>query len=129
MDKKVLRGRVIPGANRGKQLGFPTANLDIPSEALPRTGVYAVWARIEGEKLWRAAAASIGYNPTFAEQTKKIEVHLLGFSGELYGRVLEIAPAAYLRPEKRYRSSASLIQQMRRDCRRAQKILDRAQSP
>jgi riboflavin kinase/FMN adenylyltransferase len=129
MEAKVLRGKVIQGADRGKDLGFPTANLDIPSDALPPTGVYAVWVRIQGEQRWRPGAANIGFNLTFSEKTKKLEVHLLEFSGDLYGKTLEIAPAYYLRPEKRYATPARLIRQMRRDCRRTAKLLDRSAPP
>jgi riboflavin kinase/FMN adenylyltransferase len=129
MEAEVLRGRVIQGADRGKNLGFPTANLDIPSRTLPRTGVYAVWVCIEGEQRWRAAAANIGFNLTFDEKTKKMEVHLLEFSDDLYGKTLEIVLVKYLRPEKRYASVARLIRQMRRDCRRAARLLDRSTPP
>jgi riboflavin kinase/FMN adenylyltransferase len=123
LEQGILTGRVIRGADRGKDLGFPTANLDVPSHELPRTGVYAVWVRIEGEQKWRPGAANIGFNPTFDEKTKKLEVHLLNFSGDLYGNTLEIAPVHYLRPEKRYRTVASLIRQMRWDCRRAARLI------
>jgi riboflavin kinase/FMN adenylyltransferase len=126
MVREILKGRVTKGADRGKDLGFPTANLDIPSRALPRSGVYAVWVRIEGERLWRTGAANVGFNPTFDEKTRKLEVHLLDFAGDLYGKTLEIALAHYLRPEKRYRTVAGLIRQMRRDCRRAAKLLARS---
>lgn len=126
IEQEILTGKVVRGADRGKDLGFPTANLDIPSRTLPRTGVYAVWVRIEGEQRWRPAAANIGFNPTFDEKTKKLEAHLLDFSGDLYGKTLEILPVAYLRPEKRYRSAAKLIRRMRRDCRRAARLLSRS---
>jgi riboflavin kinase/FMN adenylyltransferase len=129
IEGEILTGRVVRGADRGKDLGFPTANLDVPTRALPRTGVYTVWVRIEGEQKWRPGAANIGFNPTFAEKTKKLEVHLLDFSGGLYGKTLEIAPVHYLRPEKRYRTAATLIRQMRRDCRRTARLLARSATP
>ena len=123
METTALKGKVIRGADRGKELGFPTANLDIPSHELPQTGVYAVWVHIQGEQVWRAAAAHVGFNLTFGEQTKRLEVHLLEFSGELYGKTLEVVPVRHLRPEKRYRTAAALIRQMRKDCRRASRLL------
>jgi riboflavin kinase/FMN adenylyltransferase len=126
---RILSGKVIPGADRGKDLGFPTANLDIPSAELPKNGVYAVWVRVQGEQGWRGGAASVGFNLTFGEKTKKLEVHLLDFSGDLYGKTLEILPVAYLRPEKRYRGSAALIRQMHRDCETAAKLLSRSSPP
>jgi len=129
VEATVLQGKVIRGADRGKDLGFRTANLDIPSRALPQTGVYAVWVRVEAEERWRPGAAQIGFNRTFDERTKKLEVHLLEFKGDLYGKTLEVLPVYYLRPEKRYKSAAALIRQMRRDCRRAARLLDRSAPP
>jgi riboflavin kinase/FMN adenylyltransferase len=119
----VLEGRVIRGADRGTDLGFPTANLDIPPQDLPETGVYAVWVRIQGEQRWRAGAAHVGFNLTFGEKIKKLEIHLLEFSGDLYGKTIEVIPVRRLRPEKRYRTAAALIRQMRKDCRRASRLL------
>jgi riboflavin kinase/FMN adenylyltransferase len=129
VEAKVLKGKVIRGADRGKVLGFPTANLDIPSRELPQTGVYAVWARIQGEQRWRPGAAHVGFNLTFGEKIKKLEVYLLEFGGDLYGRILEVVPVRYLRPEKRYRTAAALIRQMRRDCRRAARLIERSAPP
>ena len=123
MEATVLNGKVIRGADRGKDLGFPTANLDIPSQDLPQTGVYAVWVRIQGEHRWRPGAAHVGFNLTFGEKTKKLEVYLLEFSGDLYGKTLEIIPVRHLRPEKHYRTATALIRQMRKDCRRASRLL------
>jgi riboflavin kinase/FMN adenylyltransferase len=128
-ETTVLKGTVIRGADRGKDLGFPTANLDIPARQLPQTGVYAVWVRIQGEQKWRPGAAHVGFNLTFDEKTKKLEVYLLEFSGNLYGKSLEIAPVRYLRPEKRYRTAAALIRQMHRDRRRAARLLARSFHP
>jgi shikimate kinase len=125
----LFRGKVVRGNERGKRLGVPTANLDLTSDELPQTGVYAAWARIEGEPAWRPAVVNFGVNPTFGEHTKKLEVYLLDFSGDLYGRTLEVAPADYLRPEKKYRTPAALVRQMRKDGRRARKLLAGAEPP
>jgi riboflavin kinase/FMN adenylyltransferase len=126
---RILRGAVVRGAGRGKALGFPTANLDIPQERLPRSGIYAAWARIAGEAAWRPGAASVGFNPTFGEKTRRLEVHLLDFDGELYGLALEVVLAAFLREEKRFPGIEALKEQMRRDCRRARRILARSRIP
>ena len=122
-EREVFRGTVVRGAGRGKALGFPTANLDIPEERLPRSGIYAAWARIGDQAIWRAGAASIGFNPTFGDRTRKLEVHLLDFDGDLYGLTLEVVLAAFLREEKRFPDIAALKEQMKRDCRRARWIL------
>jgi riboflavin kinase/FMN adenylyltransferase len=129
LGETTLRGKVVQGADRGKDLGFPTANLDIAPEKLPRTGVYAVWVRIEGEEHWRPGAANIGFNPTFGDITKKLEVHLLEYTGDLYKKSLELVPVVFLRPEKRYTTVKRLIRQMHRDCRRAAKLLKSRASP
>ncbi len=129
LEETTFRGKVVQGAYRGKDLGFPTANLDIPPEALPQAGVYAVWVRIEGEKHWRPGAANVGFNLTFGEKTKKLEVHLLDYAGNLYEKTLEVVSVAYLRPEKRYKTVERLIRQMHRDCRRTAKLLSRSASP
>jgi riboflavin kinase/FMN adenylyltransferase len=128
-ETTVLKGRVIRGADRGKGLGFPTANLDIPSRDLPQTGVYAAWVRIQSEQGWRPGAAHVGFNLTFGEKIKKLEVYLLDFSGNLYGKTLEIVPVRHLRPEKRYKNAAALVRQMHRDIRRTAELLKRSFPP
>jgi riboflavin kinase/FMN adenylyltransferase len=110
-------------------VGFPTANLDIPQEQLPRSGIYAAWARIGNETAWRAGAASVGFNPTFTERARKLEVHLLDYDGQLYGLTLEVVLVAFLREEKRFPDIAALQEQMGRDCRRARHILTRGCPP
>jgi riboflavin kinase/FMN adenylyltransferase len=129
LNPSALRGKVVQGADRGKDLGFPTAKLDLAPEALPQTGVYAVWVRIDGEQHWRPGAANIGLNPTFGERTKKLEVHLLDYAGDLYGKTLEVVPVAFLRPEKRYKTTKQLIRQMHKDCRRTAQLLARTAPP
>ncbi|KKL13396.1 hypothetical protein LCGC14_2526160 [marine sediment metagenome] len=126
---EVLSGKVVPGANRGKLLGFPTANLDITEETLPPAGIYAVWVRIEQEGMWRPGAANVGVNPTFGEKKKKMEVHLLEYNDNLYERTLEVVPVAYIRPEKTFKNPGKLIRQMNRDCRKVKNLLSRAEIP
>ena len=123
MHNRALCGVVIEGAKRGKQLGFPTANLEISPHDLPDSGIYAAWARLAGEKRWRRAAASVGVNPTFDGSLKKLEVHLLDFSADLYGRSLEVQLVRFLRPERRFETREALIRQIAEDCRQARKIL------
>jgi riboflavin kinase/FMN adenylyltransferase len=118
-----LSGTVIRGAHRGKDLGFPTANLDIDSAQLPPSGVYAARIRIDGESRWRPAAANIGTNPTFGEKIRKLEIHLLHYQDDLYGRVLEVKLVSFIRPGKRYNNRDDLIQQMKVDCRQAERLL------
>src|SRR5262249_40412717 len=81
-----VRGRVGLGQQRGRTLGYPTANLEQVETLIPRDGVYAVRVHRNGGS-W-PGAANLGPNPTFGEQARKVEVHLLDFHGELYGQIL-----------------------------------------
>lgn len=113
-----LSGEVVRGDARGRELGFPTANL-IPDEALvcPGHGVYACLA--DG----RAAAVSIGVRPTFKTgRGELIEAYILDFDGDLYGSTLRLEFLARLRGERRFEDADSLIEQMRRDVERTREI-------
>jgi riboflavin kinase/FMN adenylyltransferase len=106
-----LRGTVIHGDERGRELGFPTANL-VPDEALvcPGHGIYACLAN------GRPAAVSIGVRPTFTTgRGELIEAHLLDFDGDLYGVELRLDFLRRLRGERRFETPAALVEQMRRD--------------
>jgi riboflavin kinase/FMN adenylyltransferase len=120
---EVLKGRVIRGANRGKGLGFPTANLEIAEDVLPSSGIYAAWVRVENEREWRPGAVNVGINPTFGEKKKKLEVHLLEYNGDLYDRILEVVLVACIRTEKKFKSINRLIRRMTADCRKVKKLL------
>ncbi|MBN1836143.1 MAG: hypothetical protein JW820_09860 [Spirochaetales bacterium] len=126
----ILKGRAETGSGRGRRLGFPTANLALDADALPPSGIYAVWVRIEGEQRWRPGAASVGYNPTFPADRRRLEVHILDYDGgELYGKRLEVLPVAYLREEKRFPDPETLVRQMERDCAHARSMLAEARPP
>ncbi len=117
-------GLVVHGEKLGRKLGYPTANLRLHDERqLPALGIYAVWARIEGETEWRPGAMSLGVRPTFDGQVRTLEVHLLDWGGDLYGRDLEVALVERLRDEERFPSVEALIVQMGRDVRRCREIL------
>jgi riboflavin kinase/FMN adenylyltransferase len=114
-----LRGEVVHGDQRGRELGFPTANL-IPEDALvcPGHGVYACLA--DG----RAAAVNIGVRPTFVTgRGELIEAYILDFDGDLYGQELRLDFLARLRGERRFQSANDLIEQMRRDVEQARAIV------
>jgi len=110
-----ISGRVIQGDRVGQQLGFPTANLDVSGLVLPPNGVYAARAKV-AEKVQRAAL-NIGFRPTVASVAPelRVEAHLLDFSGDLYGRELEIEIGARLRDEKKFATAAELREQIKRD--------------
>ena len=108
-----LRGMVQHGAGRGAKLGFPTANVAAIDTLLPGAGVYAGRAMAEG-KVW-PAAINVGPNPTFGEQSLKVEVHLIGFTGPLYGQPLEVDFLRRLRDVQRFDDLAALQAQLQRD--------------
>lgn len=110
-----LCGRVIEGDHVGRELGFPTANLDVAGRLLPPSGVYAGLARVGGKDF--RAALNIGFRPTVvsAMPQLRVEAHLLDFAGDLYGQELEIEVGDRLRAEKKFASAAELREQIRRD--------------
>lgn len=115
-----IRGTVTEGAKRGRTIGFPTANLvDVPT-LLPAEGVYAVRVCL-GTSSW-PGAANIGPNPTFGENARKIEVHLIGFAGDLYGRSLRVEFTDRLRGTRKFNSVDELVAQMRLDVERARAL-------
>lgn len=111
-----LAGRVVRGEAMGRALGYPTANLRLHEEKLvPANGIYAVWARPAGATEWLPGAMSIGVRPTFGGQARTLEVHLLDWDGDLYGRDLEVEFVDWLRPERHFASAAALVEAMDRD--------------
>jgi len=108
-----IRGMVRHGAARGGKLGFPTANVDAVDTLLPGIGVYAGRA-IAGGNVW-PAAVNIGPNPTFGESAQKVEAHLIGFHGNLYGAPLEIDFVSRLRDVRPFAGIEELKAQLRQD--------------
>jgi riboflavin kinase/FMN adenylyltransferase len=115
-----LGGIVGTGQRRGNTIGFPTANLERVETLIPGDGVYAVRVRHEG-RTW-PGAANIGPNPTFGEQARKVEVHLIGFQGDLYGQSLTVDFLARLRETRPFGGVAELVEQLRRDVEDARRI-------
>ncbi len=126
-----VKGLVVPGEGRGKQLGFPTANLQLPEHcAVPAVGVYAVYAIISGKCY--PAVVNIGFRPTFGAGERNavppsvervMEVHLLRFDGDLYGEQITIQFVERLRKERRFSDADALCRQIKKDVARAQEIL------
>ncbi|MBY0512372.1 MAG: bifunctional riboflavin kinase/FAD synthetase, partial [Gemmataceae bacterium] len=116
-----VTGTVVGGAKRGRTIGFPTANLgDVPT-VLPGNGVYAVRATVNGVEY--PAAANVGPNPTFGDDARKVEVHLIGYSGDVYGRPLAAAFVAKLRDTRPFAGAAELVEQLNRDVADATRTL------
>jgi riboflavin kinase/FMN adenylyltransferase len=120
-----LRGTVGTGQRRGQTLGFPTANLEQVRTVLPGNGVYAVRTHWQGTR-W-PAAANVGPNPTFGEQDRKVEVHLIGFRGDLYGQELAVDFLDHLRDTRPFAGVEQLVQQLHADVEQAARIV--ASSP
>ncbi len=118
-----MRGQVVHGDRRGRDLGFPTANVPLGDTLHPAYGVYATWVMIEGEDKWRPAATNIGIRPMFEVQEGLVEAHIFDFNREIYGKTLRIKPVRRLRGEAKFASIDDLIAQMGRDCAQVREIL------
>ena len=118
-----LDGLVVSGAGRGRQLGFPTANLVTAKELLPLPGVYAVRVRY-GRRMYDAVV-NLGRRPTFAGEEPTLEIHLLDFAGDLYGARLRLYFVERLRDERRFPSVAALQQAIITDIAQTRAILAR----
>jgi riboflavin kinase/FMN adenylyltransferase len=120
-----VRGTVVEGDRRGRELGFPTANVAVPAEIqLPADGIYAGWyVRPDGSTV--PTAISLGRRPTFYDDqpASLLEAHLLDFSGDLYGEAAAVRFVTHLRGEQRFDSVEALVEQMHRDCDRARNLL------
>ena len=119
-----MDGVVVRGDQRGREIGYPTANLQpLPWSAVPADGVYAGRLVRAGEQL--AAAISIGTNPTFAGLERRIEAYVLDFAGDLYGERVGLAFTARLRDTLRFDGVEPLVEQMARDVERARELTRR----
>jgi riboflavin kinase/FMN adenylyltransferase len=109
-----VSGPVIHGAARGRRLGFRTANVTVPPErAMPANGIYAVWMIIDGVR--HAGAANVGIRPSFDSGEKLLEVHLLDYDGDLYGREVTTEFVEYIREERRFDDVEALRRQVQQD--------------
>jgi riboflavin kinase/FMN adenylyltransferase len=110
-----VRSRVVHGEQRGRELGYPTANLSPDIEGfIPRDGVYAAWATVPAGRF--GAAVSIGNNPTFeGVPQRQVEAHLIDQKLDLYGEPIELEFVEYIRPMRKFDSADALAGQMRLD--------------
>jgi riboflavin kinase/FMN adenylyltransferase len=118
-------GEVVEGDRRGRTIGFPTANIRLSGEGEPRLGVYAVRARaVDGGEPW-TGVANLGWRPTFDKRDVLLEVHLLDFAGDLYGRRLIVEFIEFLRPERKFSGLDELKAQIAADAAAARAMHDR----
>jgi riboflavin kinase/FMN adenylyltransferase len=118
-----IDGVVVHGRGRGREIGVPTANLQTANELIPPHGVYATTLTVDG--IIRAAITNIGVRPTFGESEVAIETHVLGYTGELYGRDVRLSFIQRLRDERRFPDVDALRAQIQADERRAERLFNR----
>ncbi|MFQ5682620.1 MAG: bifunctional riboflavin kinase/FAD synthetase [Candidatus Binatia bacterium] len=116
-----VSGRISSGHQRGRGLGFPTANLVAQTEVLPPDGIYATFLQVGGQR-W-PSVTSIGLNPTFGEGPRTIECYIFDFEQDLYGRHVQLFFIKRIREEKKFPSADLLVEQIKQDVSRAKKIL------
>ncbi len=117
-----VMGPVVSGRKRGASLlGFPTANLRMPSQAAPGSGVYVVEVEVNGKVY--GGAANLGYNPTFGDTELSLEVHIFDFNQDIYGVPITVRFLDRLRDEKRFSGPQELIEQINRDVAKAREFI------
>ncbi|HEX6731922.1 MAG TPA: bifunctional riboflavin kinase/FAD synthetase [Pyrinomonadaceae bacterium] len=120
-----VEGRVEHGAERGHQLGFPTANLHPQNRVIPRNGVYVTGTLIDGQ--WRRSVTNVGVRPTFgAESEPSVETFVMNWEGDLYGDVVRVRFLHRLRDERKFNSLDQLINQIGKDVSRANSYFERS---
>ena len=120
-----IEGPVIGGEQRGRELGYPTANMSVDGLHLPKLGVYAVLVDVLDGPFRGSyhGAASLGVRPMFGENTPNLETFIFDFSGDLYGAKLSVGLVDFLRPELKFDGLQALIDQMEQDCATIREIL------
>lgn len=120
-----LTGKVVRGNQLGREIGFPTANLNIlePGKIIPPDGIYAVWTIVNGKDIY-PGMTYVGKRPTVSDQTEeRIETHLMGFTGNLYGKKIQLEFIEYIRDDQKFDSLEELQKQLSKDRERALSIL------
>jgi len=117
-----ISGTVVEGNRRGRDLGFPTANIASRTEVIPSDGIYATLFHI-GQEQW-LSVSSIGVNPTFGAGPRTVESYILNFGRDIYGKKIKLAFVNKIREEKKFADAASLIAQIQEDVRSAHAVFD-----
>ena len=118
-----LKGIIVKGKQRGRSIGYPTANILIDNKwkLLPTDGSYAVWAEVDGQKY--KAMMNIGFNPTFSPEKRTVEVHILDFNKDIYGKDMRVSVVQKLRNEKKFNSVGELKKTLEIDENKVRNIL------
>lgn len=110
----IFEGHVVHGKHLGRTIGFPTANIEVIRQlGNDPDGVYAAFLEVDGTR--HAGMVNIGHHPTLPEGSKTVEIHLLDFAGDLYGKRVVLETAGYIRPEQKFSSIEALRQQLEQD--------------
>lgn len=117
-----IEGTVEHGNKRGREIGYPTANVQLGETIHPSYGIYATMVQIEGETLWRPAATNIGIRPMFKVETGLVEAFIFDYTGDLYDKTIRVKPLRKIRDEMAFRCLDDLIIQMDKDCIEIRKI-------
>ena len=122
-----IEGEVIKGDQRGRTIGFPTANIKLEDSIIPARGVYAVRVGISNGigTIWHNGIANFGIRPTFNGDTLLLEVHIFDYTGNLYSKNIRVALIDYIRPERTFNETSDLILQIKKDCIKAKSVLVR----
>lgn len=119
-----LRSEIIQGAQRGRTIGFPTANFTVPTERLlPANGVYATWVQLPGSTHRYPSVTNVGIRPSFGGSERTVEAYIFDFEANLYGQVLTLEFVERLRPEKRFNGIDELVAQISHDSAQARAVL------
>jgi riboflavin kinase/FMN adenylyltransferase len=118
-----VEGEVVHGEKRGRTIGFPTANIYLEDQLMPRFGVYAVRVNVIGETAWHSGVANFGRTPTTGLRKPLMEINVFDFNGDLYGKRLEVGLHAFLRPEMKFEGFPALVAQIGRDAEEARVLL------
>ncbi|MBN1932452.1 MAG: bifunctional riboflavin kinase/FAD synthetase [Desulfobacterales bacterium] len=117
-----IRGQVVPGRKRGaRDLGFPTANINLTDELCPKMGVYAVTVECQGERY--KGVANIGFSPTFDDHIFTVEVHILDFHNDIYEEKIRVNFIKRIRDEKKFSNASELSKQIQKDIIKGREIL------
>jgi riboflavin kinase/FMN adenylyltransferase len=120
--KYSITGDIVEGSRLGREMGFPTANIEPHHEAVPPNGIYAVWADVAGTR--KPGTLNIGYRPTVSKEMKRtVEVHLMDFYRDIYNEEIEITFIEKLRDEQKFPSIDALSAQIKKDVEKARDIL------
>lgn len=116
-----VSGKVVSGQRRGRDIGFPTANIESRTEVLPADGIYATFIEVDGQR-W-PSASSIGRNPTFGAGPRTVESFIFEFNRDIYGKDVKLSFVKLLRGEEKFSSVAALVSQIERDVAAAKAVL------